>query len=1272
MPPKRNSGQVAQAELSLVHLKNCLVNLPSSLESLLVNTNTVSLDTSSSSNYSLTLQAAQNVIVELSYKQTPPPSSSGEKVAPTQKSIYVGWTGMPSKRKLAPIVTRDGISGARGNAVGREQEVPLVEIDSTFARTLGLSDGQKVTASLHVDPPLAHTVNIEPLTSADWEIIELHATFLELNLLSQIRALPNPTYAPANGPQPKPHALTLHLSPTSTANIIVTSLVPALPSSAAFAKIAPDAEVIVAPKTRKPVRANTRENRSVSGAASRKSGGGRSGASTGRQKAEREAEPRPSILFRGIDRSKCDEWFEEVAKQNPQNLTVWVDRDIIQSKNLRGITYVCVTVIKPAGLEATVDPQKQQQETEAAGEAGKPVSKVVAKLAVWDDPPDSRHIALSSTLCASLDCAGFVGGLVKIEAAPQQMPFPQHLRRDTESGQDPSVQRLKIYPFIPSNTRQSDGLRFGGESKAEREEAAKRILKAYGRLVGGEGLLDGPLTDGLVLPPHTDLNRSSSWEGGLIRFDPSVNPAEPGKQPWSWFIGSERKFAIDIQNPIPQPGSVIGNTSIGEPLPLEAPQLVGIDPLINNLQSHLSHLSGVLLTGGLGAGKSSVAQLLAHKLQKDNLFHTTYFPCRKLVTDETRVATIKETLTRVFMDAGWGARLGGQSLVILDDLDRICPAETELEVGSENGRSKQISEIICSIVKQYCGRDTGVVLLATAQAKESLNNVVIGGHVVKEILSLKAPDKEGRRRVMEMVVKQNIVDGTTAVEDAKNTGSRPPTADGETDEEDAGGWMAAAASKSKTPGFAAGDSAGFVLGRDVDFLDLAGQTDGYMPGDLVLLVSRARNDALIRSVSETSPTVQLGRVDFESALKGFTPASLRNVTLQTSTTTFDSIGGLQETRKILLETLQYPTTYAPIFAQCPLRLRSGLLLYGYPGCGKTMLASAVAGECGLNFISVKGPEILNKYIGASEKSVRDLFDRAEAARPCVLFFDEFDSIAPKRGHDSTGVTDRVVNQLLTQMDGAEGLSGVYVLAATSRPDLIDPALLRPGRLDKSLICDLPTYEDRIDILRALGKKLKLSHEVLDGPEGGLREIAHRTEGYSGADLQALVSNAQLEAIHDVLGDQDPTVSNNKRAGKTNGVRPTSSRGFIQFRYGEAESIAEAEARAKAGSNRSKALAEQAAIAAKLDAIKLAKKKQRLAQRGELDKEKEGVKEEKEQKEVMIGWKHIVKALEGTRASISKEERWRLQKIYSEFVVGRNGEMPNGQGPTEVGGRTTLM
>jgi peroxin-1 len=1157
---------------------------------------------------------------------------------------------MPSKRKLAPIVTRDGISGSRGNPSGREQEISSVEIDATFARSLGLSDGQKVTATLHVDPPLAHTINIEPQTPSDWEIIELHATFLEINMLAQIRALPNPSYIPPTGPVTPPHHLTLHLSPTSTANIIVTSLVPAASSSSPFVKIAPDAEVIVAPKTR----SKPRNARSVTGA-SRKSGGARSGSSSVRPRVK-DADARPAMFFRALDRNKCTDFFEDTDEEIPQELTMWVDRDILSSKSLRGVSWVLVTLLKPGGLETPVDPQRLQQEIEAAGEAGKPTSKVVARLAAWDDPPDSRHVALSSALCASVGCGGIVGGIVKVEPAPSQV---------SKNG----VSKIKIFPFISGPSKQNDGLKFGGESKAEREEAAKRIMTMYGKQSSGEGLLSGPLTDGLVLGGQLDATRFAGWTGGILRFDPPISSAEAGKQSVSWVMGAERKLTVDVQAMIPKPAS-FGTTVIGEPFPADVPVLVGIDTLITQLKQHLSHMSSVLLTGGLGAGKSSVAQSLAHSLQSEHLFHTTYFPCRKLVTEETRIATIKENLTRVFMDAAWGARLGGQSLIILDDLDKICPVETELQVGGENGRSRQISEVVCAIVKQYCVKDSGIVLLATAQDKESLHNVIVGGHVVREIVSLKAPDKEGRRRVMEMVVNMNVIE---APQPQNGSDSRPRTADSSSREDDGLAWMegSSVANQSK----AAGSTDGFVIDRDVDFLDLAGQTDGYMPGDLVLLVSRARSEALIRSVSETSKSsiVQFSRKDFDSALKGFTPASLRNVTLQHSTTTFDSIGGLHETRKILLETLQYPTTYAPIFAQCPLRLRSGLLLYGYPGCGKTLLASAVAGECGLNFISVKGPEILNKYIGASEKSVRDLFDRAEAARPCVLFFDEFDSIAPKRGHDSTGVTDRVVNQLLTQMDGAEGLSGVYVLAATSRPDLIDPALLRPGRLDKSLICDLPNNEDRIDILRALGKKLKLSHEVQNGPEGGLQEIARRTEGYSGADLQALVYNAHLEAIHDVLGDQDHSdIGNKKQNGKVNGKVGPGARDFVQFRFGEEEDKTESEARSKAGSNRSKQLAERAAIASKLESIKLAKKRQKLAQRGESDNDKAPQKEEKEHQEVTIEWKHIMKSLATTRASISPDERHRLAKIYNEFVVGRNGEMPNGQGPTEVGGRSSLM
>ncbi|XP_046675724.1 peroxisome biogenesis factor 1-like [Homalodisca vitripennis] len=232
---------------------------------------------------------------------------------------------------------------------------------------------------------------------------------------------------------------------------------------------------------------------------------------------------------------------------------------------------------------------------------------------------------------------------------------------------------------------------------------------------------------------------------------------------------------------------------------------------------------------------------------------------------------------------------------------------------------------------------------------------------------------------------------------------------------------------------------------------------------------------------------------------------------------FTSVGGLQSAKQLLTEVLIWPTKYPEVFSQCPLRLERGVLLYGAPGTGKTLLANAIAGESGLNFITVKGPELLSKYIGASEEAVRNVFQKAQSAQPCILFFDEFDSLAPRRGHDSTGVTDRVVNQLLTQMDGVEMLEGVWVLAAASRPDLLDPALLRPGRIGTLLHCPLPSQEDRLAILTSLSGKLRMSEDV------DLAKVAGLTEGFTGADLQALLFTAQMSAYDALYQDSDNDV-----------------------------------------------------------------------------------------------------------------------------------------------------
>jgi len=275
--------------------------------------------------------------------------------------------------------------------------------------------------------------------------------------------------------------------------------------------------------------------------------------------------------------------------------------------------------------------------------------------------------------------------------------------------------------------------------------------------------------------------------------------------------------------------------------------------------------------------------------------------------------------------------------------------------------------------------------------------------------------------------------------------------------------------------------------------------------------------------------------------------------------------------------------------------------------------------------------LLNKYIGASEKSVRDLFERAQAAKPCVLFFDEFDAIAPRRGHDNTGVTDRVVNQMLTQMDGAEGLDGVYVLAATSRPDLIDPALLRPGRLDKSLLCNMPDLEERIDILNALSRKLEL------GPSVDVRELAKKCEGYSGADLQALLYNAHLEAIHEQL---------NRVLQAAN-----SSSDLTQEEKEKSVSFFVLKSKSENDDNHNEipmTLSQKSAIKSKIRTLY----DNSQNKENDLETEEKSSTEDKNESKVYIEIDHIKKAYATTRPSISEEERRRLQKIYDEYIGGK--------------------
>jgi transitional endoplasmic reticulum ATPase len=310
------------------------------------------------------------------------------------------------------------------------------------------------------------------------------------------------------------------------------------------------------------------------------------------------------------------------------------------------------------------------------------------------------------------------------------------------------------------------------------------------------------------------------------------------------------------------------------------------------------------------------------------------------------------------------------------------------------------------------------------------------------------------------------------------------------------------------------------LAEDVDLDKLAEMTYGYTGADLAALVKETAMNALRRFLkehaidldkpipSELLQKLKVTMADFYKAMKNVAPSLMREVLIEVPEVRWDDIGGLDLVKQQLREAVEWPIKYPHIFEHMGIRPPKGILLYGPPGCGKTLLAKAAATESGANFIAVKGPEILSKWIGESEKAIREIFKRARKAAPAIIFFDEIDAIAPVRGHDVSGVTDRIVNQMLTEMDGIEALRGVVVIGATNRPDLLDPALLRPGRFDRVIYVPPPDTKARYEILKIHTRKIPLAEDV------NLVELAKITEGYSGADLEALVREAVMLALRE--------------------------------------------------------------------------------------------------------------------------------------------------------------
>ncbi len=468
---------------------------------------------------------------------------------------------------------------------------------------------------------------------------------------------------------------------------------------------------------------------------------------------------------------------------------------------------------------------------------------------------------------------------------------------------------------------------------------------------------------------------------------------------------------------------------------------------------------GVLLHGPPGTGKTLIAKAVANEI--DASFHTVSGP--EIMSKY--YGESEEQLREVFEEAQENA----PAIIFMDELDSIAPKREEAGGDVE----RRVVAQLLSLMDGLEERGQVVVIGATNRVDAIDPALRRGGRFDREI-EIGVPDRDGRKEILQ-VHTRNM-----------------PLADG------------------------------------IDLDMYAENTHGFVGADLESLAKESAMNALRRIrpdldleseeiPAETLERLQVTDSDFKEALKGIEPSALREVFVEVPDVTWEDVGGLEGTKERLRETIQWPLDYPEVFRAMNMEAAKGVLLYGPPGTGKTLLAKAVANESESNFISVKGPELLNKYVGESEKGVREIFKKARQNAPTVIFFDEIDAIATERGRNTgdSGVSERVVSQLLTELDGLEALEDVVVIATTNRPDLIDSALLRPGRLDRHVHVPVPDEDAR----RAIFEVHTQSKPLADGVD--LDKLARKTEGYVGADIEAVCREAAMNASREFIVSVKP-------------------------------------------------------------------------------------------------------------------------------------------------------
>ena len=469
---------------------------------------------------------------------------------------------------------------------------------------------------------------------------------------------------------------------------------------------------------------------------------------------------------------------------------------------------------------------------------------------------------------------------------------------------------------------------------------------------------------------------------------------------------------------------------------------------------------GVLLHGSPGTGKTLIAKAVA------NESGANFISIAGPEIMSKWYGGSEENLRKVFDDAEKNA----PSIIFIDEIDAIAPKREQVTGEVERRVVSQMLTLMDGLKSR--GK---VVVIAATNIPNMLDPALRRTGRFDREIEIPVPDKKGRKEILQI-----------------HTRYMP-------------------------------------LEKDVDLDKLSEITYGYVGSDIAGLAKEAAMHALRRVIPEISSLkedepipkdllekLRVTKDDFDYALKMVPPSAMREVLIEIPKVKWEDVGGLEEVKQSLKEAVEWPITNPESFKRIGIRPPRGILLYGPPGCGKTYIAKALANEVGINFIAVKGPELLSKWVGESEQHVRDVFRRAKQVAPSIILFDEIDALAPKRGQDfGTHITEQVVSQLLTEMSGIEEMEGVVVIATTNRPDILDSALLRPGRFDRMIYVPAPDEKTRLEIFKIHTKAMPLK-----GVD--IKKLAKETENYSGADIEALAREAAMNALRRDLKSKEVT------------------------------------------------------------------------------------------------------------------------------------------------------